>query len=198
MARGRRRFVCTGILVALTVVAASVVYSLLPSQPLAGSRPTPPDATVGQRNSSGAESPAIDHQVLEDRPDDPNAHYNRGVALQSQGKLTEAIRAYRQALQIKGDHAETHSNLAAALAANDELDGAIDHFRQVVELKPDYAQGHLNLGIALFAQGNSEEAIRHYRRAIELKGDYAKAHNNLAVVLKKTGRRDGMVVGGWV
>ena len=180
-------FLCAAILVVLAVGTATAVYSLLPSQALVGTRPNSPDPAGGRQHPGGGKSRVVEHQIFKPRSNDPNAHYNLGLALQSQGKLSEAIHEYRRALEIDDDHAEAHNNLAAALAASDELDDAIDHFRRVVELKPDYAQGYLNLGNALIAQRKVDEAIRHYRRAVEIKGDYAKAHNNLAVALKQTG-----------
>ena len=180
--------VCAAILVVLAVGTATVVYSLFPSQSLVDTSPTSPGPVEGRQHASGDESRVVEHQELNRSPDDPNAYYNLGLALQSQGKLTEAVREYRRALEFDDDHAEAHNNLAVALAASDELNEAIDHFRRVVELKPDYAQGHLNLGNALIAQCKLDEAIHHYRRAVELKADYAKAHNNLAVALKQTGR----------
>jgi Flp pilus assembly protein TadD len=48
-------------------------------------------------------------------PRNPVYHSNLGVALAGQGKLKEAITAYRQAIGIKSDYAEVHSNLGSAL-----------------------------------------------------------------------------------
>jgi Tfp pilus assembly protein PilF len=50
-------------------------------------------------------------RALEKDPNLVNVRYNLGFALQLQGKMEEAIEAYRQALQIDPDRATAHNNL---------------------------------------------------------------------------------------
>ena len=57
-----------------------------------------------------------------------------------QGKLDEAVAAYRQAIGIKPDFAEAHSNLGNALKDQGKLDEAIAAYRQAIGIKPDYAE----------------------------------------------------------
>ena len=45
------------------------------------------------------------------KPDYAQAHNNLGNALRDQGKLEEAVAAYRRALELKLGIAEAHSNL---------------------------------------------------------------------------------------
>jgi hypothetical protein len=49
------------------------------------------------------------------KPDDANAHYNLGIALNSQGKTEEAMTAYRAAIRLKPDYPEAHCNLGFLL-----------------------------------------------------------------------------------
>ena len=60
---------------------------------------------------------------------DPEAWYHLGLARKSQGKITEAIEAFRQPLRLKPDFEKAHYNLGIALrvagrqqAAQEEAD----------------------------------------------------------------------------
>ena len=114
-------------------------------------------------------------QAIKRNGQNPLYFSNLGNALKDQGKLDEAIAAYRQAIGIKPDYAEAHSNLGNALKEQGKLDEAIAAYRQAIGIKPDYAEAHSNLGNALKNQGKLDEAIAAYRQAIGIKPDYAEA-----------------------
>ncbi len=127
-------------------------------------------------------------EALERDPREASAQYNLGLALQSQGKLAEAIQHYRAAIALSDDNPMFHNNLAAALASQGSLLEAATHFETVVRLKPDYAEGHFNLGNVRMGLKDPKSAITHFQKAVKIKPDYAKAHNNLAVALKQEGQ----------
>jgi FkbM family methyltransferase len=124
---------------------------------------------------------------------DPLYFSNLGVALKEQGKLDEAVAAYRQAIRIKADSAETHSNLGVALYDQGKLDEAVAAYRQAIRIKPDYAMAHCNLGNALKEQGKLDEAVAALRKAIGIMPDYAEAHSNLGNALGEQGKLDEAV-----
>ena len=65
-------------------------------------------------------------QALRLKPDYAEAHLNLGNVLKDQGRLDDAIAAYRTALQLKPDAAHIHSNLVLALHYHPDYDaGAI-------------------------------------------------------------------------
>ncbi len=100
---------------------------------------------------------------------DAVAHINLGIALGNQGKLEEAIAAYREAIRLKPDYADAHNNLGIALGKQGKLEEAVAEFRTAIRLKPDYADAHATLGVALVAQGKVDDAIAELRAAIRLK-----------------------------
>ena len=51
-----------------------------------------------------------------------------GVTLQEQGKLDEAIEAYKKAISIKPDYAEAYNNMGIALKEQGKLDEAIEAY----------------------------------------------------------------------
>jgi protein O-GlcNAc transferase len=121
-------------------------------------------------------------------PTNAGYHCNLGLALQSLGKLTEAVTSFARALERKPDFAEAHNNLGIALMGLGQRDQAITHYRRALELKPGNAEGHNNLGNALHCAGHPAEAVTSYHRALQLKPDYAEAHYNLGIALKAEGK----------
>jgi tetratricopeptide (TPR) repeat protein len=62
------------------------------------------------------------------------AQYNRGIALERQGKLAEAEAAYREALRLKPDYPTARSNLGHALRRQGEFRKALVELRRGHEL----------------------------------------------------------------
>ncbi len=118
------------------------------------------------------------------------AHNNLGVALQSKGRLDEALGHYRQALRLNPGDVEVHNNLGFALQAQGRLDEAIHHFHQALQVEPDFAEALYNLGNVLQSQGKLNEAISRYRRALQARPSYAEAHGNLGFALQSLGKLD--------
>jgi Flp pilus assembly protein TadD len=56
--------------------------------------------------------------VIGIKPDFAEAHSNLGNVLKDQGKLDEAVAAYRQAIRLKPSYAEVHANLAHLMHAD--------------------------------------------------------------------------------
>src|SRR5262249_20746164 len=96
-------------------------------------------------------------------------------AFDRQGKLDEAIAAYRHAIALKPDFADAYSNLGGTLAEQGKRDEAVAAYRHAIALKPDFADAYSNLGGTLAVQGKREEAVAADPHAIALKPDFAEA-----------------------
>ena len=71
---------------------------------------------------------------------------NLGIALNNQGKLDEAVAAYRHAIRIKPDFAEVHSNLGNALSEQGKLK-ALASCDWAMSVRPDYFETLYNRGV---------------------------------------------------
>ncbi len=148
---------------------------------------------VGVRKSLGAalcdmkrDYPAAEaefRKAIRLKSNDPEAHYNLGIALGKQGKLDEASAALQETIRLKPDDAEAHHNLGAVLAQQGKWDEAIAAWREAIRLRPHLAEVHAKLGAVLSRQGKMAEAIAAYREAIRLKPDLAQAHISLGAIL---------------
>jgi protein O-GlcNAc transferase len=123
----------------------------------------------------------------------PAYFFSLGNVLYSQGKLDDAVAAYRQAISVKPDYVEAYSNLGNALKDRGSLDGAVVAYCRAISIKPDYAEAYSNLGAALYEQGRLDQAVAAYRQAIRIKPDYAEAYSNLGNALKERGTLDEAV-----
>ena len=72
-----------------------------------------------------------------------------GNALKDQGKLEEAIEAYKKAISINPDYAEAYNNMGNALKDQGKLEEAIQAYTKALAIKPDYAEAYYNMGYAL-------------------------------------------------
>lgn len=85
-------------------------------------------------------------------------HYNRGMELFTDGKLDEAIEAYKKALQEDPKDADCLHALAMALAHQDKLDEAIEVGKKLIEASPDDELAYTSLSIFYQRKGMIPEA----------------------------------------
>lgn len=85
-------------------------------------------------------------------------HYNRGMELFAEGKLDEAIEAYRKALQEAPNDPDCLHALAMALAHQDRLDEAIEVGKKLIEASPDDELAYTSLSIFYQRKGMVPEA----------------------------------------
>ncbi len=121
------------------------------------------------------------------RPDGAEVLLNHGADLHREGKLDEAIAAWREAIRLKPDFAYPYHNLGTALRAQGKRDEAIVAYRNAIRLDPSFAESHYALGLALQDQDKLREAIAAYREAIRLKSDHLQAQRTLGNALVQSG-----------
>jgi tetratricopeptide (TPR) repeat protein len=113
---------------------------------------------------------------------------NVGAALQSDGRLDEAMAHYRRAIELRPDYAPAYNNLASALRAAGQVQDAVTAYERALTRRPDYPEAHYNLANALLDEGHSAAAIEHFQIALTAMPDSADVHNNLGIALSATGR----------
>ncbi len=115
-------------------------------------------------------------------PSSPLPWTQLGKALKDEGKLKEAISAYRKSLEIKPTGA-AYNNLSIACGLIGNKQCRINSLKSAIMLNPDNAFAHMNLGINLMKENNVAGAEKHLRKAVEILPTFPEAHRNLAVVL---------------
>jgi TonB family protein len=106
------------------------------------------------------------------KPDSPEAHYQLGIALETQNETEEAIASFRQALQLRPDYLDAYNRLFQLCLRVRRYDDAISVVRQRIALKPDDASLYQQLGQAYFNQHKFEQAVDADKQALQIKPPY--------------------------
>ena len=139
-------------------------------------------ATSSLRRGDLASAEARLRELLT-RHDFAPAHHNLGRCLELQGRLEDALAAYRRALDADSGHSPARNSLALALERRGEPDQAISELRLLLAYEPDNALARFNLADLLLSQGRAAEAAIHYRQGLALDPGNAQARANLALAL---------------
>jgi tetratricopeptide (TPR) repeat protein len=126
-------------------------------------------------------------QALQANPGYPEAHNNRGLALQLLERFEEAAAAHAEAVRLEPAFAEAHNNRGTALQKLNRLAEAEAAYREALRLRPASVQARVNLGNVRLEQGASGEAASHYRAALAIDGSLADVRFTLGVALERSG-----------
>ena len=97
---------------------------------------------------------------------------NRGTALQTLERWTEALASHDKALTLRPDFVQAHINRGNVLQRLERLEEAIASYDHAIALTPDDATAHANRGIALLAAKRFAEAAASHERALALRPGY--------------------------
>jgi uncharacterized protein (TIGR03032 family) len=117
----------------------------------------------------------------------PAFHFQRGNEFYKQGKLEEAIAAFRQCVALQPEFPNARYHLGVALGDSERYEEAGAYLEQVVQAEPEKAEAYNSLGYVSTCQRQLEKAIGYYERALELQPNYAQAHVNLGMSLLQLG-----------
>ncbi|MEG4200416.1 glycosyltransferase, partial [Microcoleus sp. Pol12A5] len=137
-------------------------------------------AASGDRAVGAHSGNAIEHS-----PGIAAEYHELGESLQEEGKLVEAVAAYRKAISINPNYFGTHHNLGDVLKWLGKVDESIKSYQKAAELNPSFVWAHHNLADVFQEEGRLDEAVAAYRKAIEVAPDFGWSHYNLAKTLAK-------------
>ena len=102
----------------------------------------------------------------------------------SQGKLPEALAAFRKALESDPVFATAAYNMGVVLAHQGAQAEAIEAFRNAIRLRPGFAAAHFGLGLLLKVRGDPE--AREELRTAEMLQSVASAGSDKDVAPAST------------
>ena len=147
---------------------------------------------LGEKLNSPAVKKEIEiktiRRIIKDKPDFETAYLGLGNALKEQGKLEEAVEAYKKALAVKPDYADAYYNIGVTVQEQGKLEEAIEAYNKVLAIQPDYDDAYYNMGNVLKKQGKLEEAIEAYNKELTINPDYAVAYYNIGIVRDDQGK----------
>jgi len=160
-------------------------------------------AAIGQENpiesaqelfSQGKyeESLAVLDQLLEQEPDNADAHAWKGNVLGMLSQQTsdptqiikygmQALEEFNTAIQLDPNNITARMGRGVAnLIALKNADAALPDFQKVVELDPNNVDGHFYLGLTYQQKGEIDKARAEFEKTLELKPDHVGAKAELA------------------
>lgn len=129
-------------------------------------------------------------QFLRRVPQSVDGWFNLGKVLKDQGRLEEAVEAYRTASELQPGDATLFYNTGNVLRDLRRPAEARDMYRKALALNPQLHEAHSNLGVVLEELGDRVAAGESYARALREGADSAGTHYNLAGVLLEQDRYD--------
>jgi tetratricopeptide (TPR) repeat protein len=131
--------------------------------------------------------------ALEAGPEAWSDLYQSARALEDEGRLEEAISAYKAAVAADPGHAATFYDLGYAQQKAGRLKAAIASYRSALERNPKHAHAHYNLGYLLQRQGSLGAAVASYRQAAVLDQDNPYVFYNWGEILDEQGDIEGAI-----
>jgi Tfp pilus assembly protein PilF len=119
---------------------------------------------------------------------------NLATALQTDGRIDDAIPHYQRAIALQADYAPAYNNLGTALRAKGKPLDAVAEYQRALSFRTAYPEAHYNLANALTDAGRPKDAADHFRIALQAMPGSADVHNNLGIALSDEGKRDDAIV----
>ncbi len=126
------------------------------------------------------------------KPDYSDAYNYLGVIYFRQGKVNQAIEAYKKALEnlLYTKPQDAHYHLGIAYMSLKEYQKAKTHLEEAVRLVPDFVAAYNILGEVYEGLGQYSKAKYSYEKALEINPEYIAAYLNLGKLFYKTGEKE--------
>jgi tetratricopeptide (TPR) repeat protein len=122
------------------------------------------------------------------QPAEITAQFSHAVALQQQGKFTEAAAEYLALLKRKPDYVEAQANLGVVLARLGKYTEAVAAYTAALKLAPQLTQIQLNLGIAHYRAGQMAQAAEVLQKFLTQTPNSVQARQLYGLALAALGR----------
>ncbi len=120
--------------------------------------------------------------------DNYTIHNNIGFALDSEGKLDEALLHYNETIRIAPWYSKAHLNRGVTLRKKGLLDEAMVSVREAIKLNPDFAAAYIELGLSLLLKRLPDEAINNFQVALKLDPELADGYYNMGLAYTDLGK----------
>jgi Flp pilus assembly protein TadD len=143
---------------------------------------------IQKKDFAGAKTALTEAQAKS--PDDPQAAFYLGVALENLNEIEAAKKNYARALELDPKLTEASVNLSALLLDAGDAPGAL----KVADLGLGHALRHpqllMNRALALETTGNPDDAVKAYGAAVAAAPENVELAFAYADLLAKTGRKE--------
>ncbi|MGC1299355.1 MAG: tetratricopeptide repeat protein, partial [Alloacidobacterium sp.] len=123
-------------------------------------------------------------------PENPQLHYNLGLAFKLKDDLPHAITELESAARLDETSPDPPYTLGILYMQQGRFDDAAAQLRTALERRPENGDGWAILGSVYKQQAKYDEAATALRKAIELLPNQPGTHITLAGILQAQGKKD--------
>ena len=129
-------------------------------------------------------------QSVKDKEQDPDSWHNRGITLQLQGNMQQALSDFQRAdkLSAEDEHAHMRYHIAYCLNKLGRFDDAAAEAQSILQKEDDYSAAYEVLAAAMVGKGNFDQAITLANKAIRLNPDTYDGYACRAQAYRKLGK----------
>lgn len=135
-----------------------------------------------RRNEDWQDEKRFWQSALASSPQSSRVLAKIGDIYRQEGRLGEAVQAFKKAIALNSREAAAYNNLGVTHAQMGKDEEALQDYRKAIELKPDFSEAYFNLGNLYAAQGNTAEALASFSKAVEIDPWFAEAYLNMGAV----------------
>ncbi len=128
------------------------------------------------------EAAASFQQVLLERPDDAEAHYNLGTLNLRRKDLEGARQHLQRSVDLKPNYPEAWNNLGLIAGQENRVDEALHCFQRSLEQRPTYVTALVNLGNLYRHEQAFDQAKTYLTRALQLQPDDPETNYSLGML----------------
>lgn len=145
-------------------------------------------AFVAGLEGRAADALALLDRGLEERPEEANGHFQKGVLLDEMKRPGDAARSFARAVRLEPDNPRFCLHLAFSLLEGGDAGSALGAFQRAVALNPGDPTACGFLGYLLLAGGNAAGALPHLVHAVQGDGGNPFFRLRLGDALLRLGR----------
>jgi tetratricopeptide (TPR) repeat protein len=108
--------------------------------------------------------------------------YNKGVALKSDKRASDAILAFKEAVKLKSDYGMAWYEMGWCQNDVKDYHGALNSLKKARSLWPGTPKVFFELGYAFEKTENIDSAIYNYNQCLVYKNDYSSAYKQLGYI----------------
>jgi tetratricopeptide (TPR) repeat protein len=126
-------------------------------------------------------------EVLNLRPNHPEAYNNLGLIYQEQKQFSKALEMFQKAISLNPHYTKGYNNLGLLYLSQGKWEEGGAQFRKALEIDSNFVPAYINLSTAYKNQGRPDLARKALYRALEKDNNNLEAQYNLGLLWESEG-----------
>lgn len=138
--------------------------------------------TIAMARGEMEKAVALLHQSALNGYDAETVYTHLGIALQTLGRVDEALDVYRVGMKADAKNPQYPCNISVVLAQKGDHEGALKEARRAIKLDPTFIPAYVNAGAFLQALERYEDAAGMFEKILQLDPNHDSARQSLEAI----------------